>query len=131
MRPGAARDAGFSLFEALIALVIVSLGMSSFYAAIGGSYRAQSRIKAATATVEQARSQLDGLGADVALEAGSSSGRYPSGARWQMTVTPLSTKDARDPSPTPPAFWVVLQVRDGRGRPILLLETAKIGGAMP
>lgn len=131
MRQAATCEAGFSLFEALIALVIVSVGMASFYSSLGGSYRTHARIKNMTATVEQARSQLDSLGTDGALEPGSSTGRYQSGAVWRLTVTPLDSTDANRPPAQLPAFWVTLQVSDSRGRPVLRLETAKIGGAMP
>ena len=97
MRQAATCEAGFSLFEALIALVIVSVGMASFYSSLGGSYRTHARIKNMTATVEQARSQLDSLGTDGALEPGSSTGRYQSGAVWRLTVTPLDSTDANRP----------------------------------
>lgn len=132
MRGGALpRDDGFALFEALIALVIVSVGMAAFYFAIGGSYRGQARVKGYAATLEQARSQLDGMGTDAPLEAGTFSGTYPGGLSWRTTVTALDNPAASDTRLKSPAFWVVLEVFDRRGISVVRLQTAKIGGAMP
>lgn len=132
MRVGSpAGDGGFALFEALIALVIVSVGMAAFYFAIGGSYRGQARVKGYAATVEQARSQLDAMGIDAPLEAGTFSGTYPGGARWRATVTALDKPGTTYAALRPAAFWVVLEVFDRRGVAVLQLQTAKIGGAMP
>ncbi len=124
-------DGGFTLFETLVALVIVSVGMAAFYFAIGGSYRGQARVRGYAATVEQARSQLDQMGAVTPLEAGTFSGTYPGGAYWRATVTALDKPGTTDPLLKPPAFWVSLEVFDGRGVSVLQLQTAKIGGAMP
>jgi type II secretory pathway pseudopilin PulG len=127
----AGRDGGFALFEALIALVIVSVGMTAFYLAIGGSYRGQARVKGFAATVEQARSQLDRMGTDAPLEEGTASGTYPGGAQWRATVTALDKPGTVDPLLRPAAYWVRLEVFDRRGVAVLQLETAKMGGAMP
>ena len=124
-------DGGFALFETLVALVIVSVGMAAFYFAIGGSYRGQARVRGYAATVEQARSQLDQMGTDTPLEAGTFSGTYPGGAQWRATVTALDKPGTTDPVLKPPAFWVILEVFDRRGVPVMQLQTAKIGGAMP
>lgn len=39
------KDAGFGLLEALVALVIVALALSTFWATMGGAYRASQRAK--------------------------------------------------------------------------------------
>lgn len=124
-------DGGFALFESLIALVIVSVGMAAFYLAIGGSYRGQARVKGYAAIVEQARSQLDRMGVDAPLEEGTFSGTYPGGAQWRATVTALDKPVTADPLLKPGAYWVLLEVFDRRGVGVLQLETAKMGGAMP
>jgi hypothetical protein len=88
-------------------------------------------VKGYAATVEQARSQLDQMGTDAPLEEGTFSGTYPGGARWRATVTALDKPGTADLLLKPAAYWVILEVFDRRGVPVLQLETAKMGGAMP
>jgi prepilin-type N-terminal cleavage/methylation domain-containing protein len=118
-------DAGFGLIEAIVALAIISLALTQFYVAMGGAYRATARLKVHEAALTLARSHLDALGVDGAIQAGTSSGTYDNGMRWRLTVSALSSK-MRQTAPGPRAFWLVLEAFDERGTTLVKLETAKL-----
>ncbi|MFA5949769.1 MAG: type II secretion system protein [Hyphomicrobium sp.] len=126
-------DAGFTLFEVIAALVIVSVGLAAFCLAIGGAYRTVAQLKRYTSSLVAARSQLDAAGIAFPLESGTTEGTYPDGSRWRMIVTPLGTEQTAGTQAAgrEPAYWLALEVLDRRGRQVFKLQTAKIGGAMP
>ena len=126
MRVPHSRDTGFSLMEVIVALVIASGCMSAFYLAMGGAYRAESKVRLYASAIGQARSQIDGAGALTPLEPGTTAGRYPNGANWRMTVTALDNGPAADTPQRAPAYWISLDVFDPRGRPLFGLQTAKV-----
>lgn len=126
------KDAGFGLLEALVALVIVALALSTFWATIGGAYRASQRAKSYAASIIAARSQLDRMGMDDPLQSGTFTGTYPNRVHWRMTVTPLDKQGPEGAQPpNSPAYWISLEVLDRQGKDLFVLETAKVAGGMP
>ena len=126
------KDAGFGLFEAIVALVIVALALSAFWGTIGEAYRASQRTKSYAASVIAARSQLDRIGMDDPLQSGSFTGTYSNRARWRMTVTPINKQGAEGATPSGSlAYWISLEVLDRQGKDLFVLETAKVAGVNP
>jgi type II secretory pathway pseudopilin PulG len=117
-------DAGFALFEAIIALALASIALSAIYRTVGDSARATNRVRTKQASVALARSHLDSLGSDGTIQNGTTSGTYENGIRWRLTVTPLSSRP--DIGPTQKPHWVALECFDTAGVSLLKLETAKI-----
>lgn len=119
-------EAGFSLIETLVALVIMSIAMSAFYTTMSTSYRAAAQVKAHQVALQLARSHLDSLGRDAPIEPGESSGTYESGLQWRLTIEALLPDASRSASAAQP-FWVSLETFDRHGAYLLKLETIKLG----
>lgn len=118
-------QAGFTVLEALVALVILAVSLTTFYRMLATSYRAQARTSMVVSTLALARSHLDSVLMDANTEAGTSAGTLANGVRWQMAIAPVATlASAEDPSSGP--YWVVLEAYDRGRRPLLKLETAKV-----
>lgn len=125
-------EGGFTLLEAIVALVIASTAISAFSLAMATSYRSAANLDRIVDTLAAARAQIDGLDPSIELQTGSSSGSYRGGMRWQMAVTKLGgTQSDNGQVPVHKAYWIVLEVVDPRGRPVFKLQTGKVGGAIP
>ena len=69
----------------------------------------------------QAQSQLEVIATQATLDSGVSTGRYPRGGQWRLTVAPLAGPDAA----AEPRL-VTLDAFDARGRQLLRLRTVKL-----
>ena len=137
--PAASRTAGFSLIEVIVSLAIVAFGLAAFSQAIGGSYRAAQRTRQQAVALSLAQSHLDTLGVEGGLDDGLSTGKYSNGMPWRLTVAPLvapaetTLKAELDRPPVAPAiedtipYWIVVEAFDLQGRPLVKLQTAKLG----
>ena len=122
--PGGA--AGFSLIEALIALAIMTMMMSAFYATLSAAYRGASQVKIYRAALGLARSHLQSIGREMPVEPGISSGTFENDLPWRLTITALLPVANRPRSAAQP-YLIVLETFDRNGRSLLRLETVKIG----
>ncbi|WP_316228462.1 prepilin-type N-terminal cleavage/methylation domain-containing protein [Bradyrhizobium sp. SZCCHNR1039] len=83
-----ADEAGFTLVEVIVALAMLSVGLSVLFGMISSGL---GRIGAAQRTAEAAslaQSLLAKVGTELAVGADARSGEFPHGFRWQLTMRP-------------------------------------------
>lgn len=81
------RNKGFTLIEVLIAFTILALVMGVVLRTLSSGLSHERTAGLVTARVLEARSILDRLGADMALEEGTTEGRLATGDPWTLTVS--------------------------------------------
>jgi hypothetical protein len=127
-RRGARR--GFTLIEALVAFVILTLSMGSLMQGLGGGARNESRGDFLLRASRQGRSQLEGLGAATPLAPGETSGRYGDGLAWRLSVRQIRDAAGADGMGRTIAYLAQLTVRrpGGGTAESLTLTTVKLAG---
>jgi type II secretion system protein I len=116
------REAGFTLVEVLVAFAIVTLVLAALYQAIAGAYRGYARVQVREQTLTLARAQLEAVGIEGPLKPGETTGTYGTGVVWRLAVEPVETAADRGR-----AFRILLEGWDAAGKPLLRLETFKLG----
>jgi prepilin-type N-terminal cleavage/methylation domain-containing protein len=114
-------EAGFTLIEVIVALVVVTIILAALYQAIAGAWRGFARTRVREETLALARAQLEAIGVEKPLQPGERSGTYATGIAWRLTVEPAGTASSRGR-----AFRVLLEALDTGGKPLLRLETFKL-----
>lgn len=116
-------EAGFALFEAIVAIALASLALASVYRTVGDAVRTSSAVRENQTALALTRAQIDAIAADGTIQSGNFHGTYAGGLHWRLSVEPLSERtDASTAQP----FWVILDALDRRDRLIVRLETAKL-----
>ncbi|MBW4025166.1 MAG: prepilin-type N-terminal cleavage/methylation domain-containing protein [Proteobacteria bacterium] len=137
------REAGFTILEVLVALVIAALALGALFSgAISGLRSAQLSVDYADA-VARARSHLAVVGIGAPMVAMTQEGDDGDGFRWRLRIRPLATitlasqADALAAAGTPPprvALYsvsvVITWTKDGGMRQVQL-KTERIGTAPP
>ncbi len=125
MRPK--RNSGFTLIEVLIAFAILALVLGVVFRTLSTGLSHERTAGLVTARILEARSILDRLGADVALEEGTIEGRLATGEPWTLTVS-LIEPAASDEIEAGPlnAYLAELSIHGNDGR-MLRLKTLKLG----
>jgi general secretion pathway protein I len=111
------------LIEALVALALVTILLSSIGALIATTVHGSRTIEAALARLETARAVFAGLPDRDQLKLGSLSGELAN-HKWRVDVSPLATFDPRHPRPWMP-LSVTVTVRSRAGAP-LELQTVRL-----
>ncbi len=125
MRPK--HDSGFTLIEVLIAFAILALVLGVVFRTLSTGLSHERTAGLVTARVLEARSILDRLGADVALEEGTIEGWLATGEPWALTVSLLDPDASEEVQATPlNAYLAELTVVGDDGR-MLRLQTLKLG----
>ena len=126
MRP--MRSRGFTLIEVLVAFAILALVLGVVFRTLSTGLSHERVAKAATVRVLEARSILDRLGVDVALEEGMIEGELTTGEPWTLTVSLAepSEESGAVPAGEINAYVAELQVDGADGR-MLRLQTLKLG----
>ena len=124
MKQDRCREQGFALLEAIVAMAIASLALTTIYRTIGDGMRTASRVQTMQAAIVVARSHLDSLGSDGTLQSGASAGAYDNGMRWRLSIADLSTATGEAATLRP--YWITLIASDRTGAALLTLETAKL-----
>ncbi len=121
------RNSGFTLIEVLIAFAILALVLGVVFRTLATGLSHERTAGLVTARVLEARSILERLGADVALEEGTIEGRLATGETWTLTVS-LLDPDAGGDGRTGAlnAYLAELSVAGDDGR-MLRLQTLKLG----
>jgi general secretion pathway protein I len=121
--PGSS-DAGFTLIEVLVAFAIVSLCLASLYSALAAHSSQIAVTDMHRQTLAFARTHLESFGEALPAEGGATTGRYPNGMRWQLSVRAISADGATD-SPARP-YFVLLEVFDRSGHSVIVLSSIKM-----
>lgn len=95
---------GFTLLEALIALVLVSTGLAAIGAVVATNAKSVPALERHLDLISSARSIAAGLPPDERLVSGSTAGETPT-YRWHIDVTPL------DVAPVAHSPWIPQRVR--------------------
>ncbi len=120
-------NSGFTLIEVLIAFAILALVLGVVFRTLSTGLSHERTAGLVTARVLEARSILDRLGVEVALEEGTIEGRLASGERWTLTVSLLEPAASDEIAAGPlKAYLAELTVHGNDGR-ILRLKTLKLG----
>lgn len=102
------REAGFTILEVLIALVVVAVTAAALLQSIGVGLRGAGDADDASAAVEIARSLLARAGVERSFEDATLSGREPSGHAWRIAMAPYAGDRAKvgfGSTATPAAAW--------------------------
>jgi general secretion pathway protein I len=107
-------DSGFTLVEALVSLVMLTLGLVAIIEIFGNGFRGIRSSEWDAAALQLATSQLTRAGTETPLRPGQQQGTTPQGFEWTVTIAPYGP--ARDElAPQRPAgiegFWVTADVR--------------------
>ncbi len=127
MRAGLKSRQGFSLIEALAAFAILALVLSQLLSGVSGGARNESRADFLLRAAREGASQLDALGVDNQIPFGETSGRYPDGLVWSLSVTPGKSVNGLSGTPIATSFHVrlVIQRPSGFGE-LFTLSTVKV-----
>jgi type II secretory pathway pseudopilin PulG len=113
-------DRGFVLVEALVAFMILLVGLLAIYSGLSGAMEGTSRASAMTEAVRVARSELERfalVGPEPKVLSGQA-GRYS----WRRTVESGNTRTG----PRDYGYWVSVAVVDQSQKQLLSLSTYKL-----
>jgi general secretion pathway protein I len=116
---------GFTLIEVLVAFVIVTLGLSSLYGALGDHYKQAARSDFRQNTLAHALSHMEQIGTSIDAVPASTTGRYDNGAGWRLTIAPIAG-DARPPQRFADPMLVLLEAFDRNGRRVVHLKSTRL-----
>jgi general secretion pathway protein I len=136
MRPE--RQAGFTLLEVLVALVIAGLALGVLFSGAVAGLRSAQLSRDYAQAVSRARSHLAAVGIGAPLAAGAQEGDDGGGFRWRVGINPLATitlaqqTDALGDAGRPPrvalyAVSVVISWTKDGGERHVELDTQRIG----
>ena len=91
-------EAGFTLIEILVSLVILGIILATFAEVLSASLLSSRRIDSGTEALLFARSTMDRIGRDLPLRAGLSRGAFPDGGGWSLSVSPATVTGRPAPS---------------------------------
>lgn len=106
---------GFSLIESLAAFAILAMALSQLLNGVSGGVRNESRADFLLRAAREGASQLEALGVDGPIPFGETSGRYPDGLYWFLTVTQGRTVAGVGRAPIATSFHARLVVRKPSG----------------
>ena len=122
-------DAGFTLIETLVALVIMIAAATMLYRGLSGGLRASNAADLADTALLVAQQRLAAAGIETPLQTGRQEGAED-GVFWQVDLRPYGATDEAARAARLQAFWATATVtwRDRRGgRPrSLQLTTLKL-----
>lgn len=123
---------GFSLIEALAAFAILAISLGQLLNGVSGGVRNEARADFLLRAARQGASQLDALGVDGPIPFGESSGRYPDGLFWFLSVTsgPPTTNPAGAPKVSSFQARLIVKKASGYGD-TFTLSTVKLMTDMP
>lgn len=132
-RPFHSNADGFTLFESLVALAILAIGLAAFYRAIAGGAWGEQRIALAQTGLQIAQARLAAAGLERKLEVGTQSGEDAGGYRWTVTVRRYDNGLGPVPATGPAAYEVTAAVTwpggGGFTHPSVQLTTIKLAPA--
>ena len=126
------KQAGFTLIETLVALVVFALVAAAVQQCLSGGWRGVRLVRMQTAALSVAKAELAAAGFETALVEGTQSGETADGFAWTRDVSRYQYHLRDDQEQTAaPGFWVTVSVRwrEAPFRPerSLQLRTLKLG----
>jgi general secretion pathway protein I len=92
-----AANAGFTLLEVMVALVVLALGIAAVLELFGGGLRLTAKSSRRTQAVVYAQNVMDRLLAQSMLEDGDDGGQFPGGFSWRAQVYEIRPDDDASP----------------------------------
>jgi general secretion pathway protein I len=127
--PGGGSEGGFTLLEALAALVILALCMGALLQLFSSGLRGLGAAEDHAVASLLAESWLEGLGTEGAIEEGETSGIFDARYSWRAVVRPLVLDEPADRVAWPvTAYEIELSVLwdEGRAQRSLSLSTLRL-----
>jgi general secretion pathway protein I len=106
---------GFSLIEALAAFAILAMSLGQLLNGVSGGVRNEARADFLQRASREGASQLEALGVDGPVPFGRTSGRYPDGLYWFLTVTPGPNARGPNGQPLVTSFHAELVIKKPSG----------------
>lgn len=124
---------GFSLIESLAAFAILAMTLTQLLNGVSGGARNESRADFLFRAARQGSAHLEALGVEGPPPFGETSGRYPDGLYWALTVTPgPEVSGALRRMPIATSFHARLEIRKPSGfGENYVLSTVKIRALEP
>lgn len=121
-------EAGFTLVEVIVALAILSLGLSVLLGSISGSLRRTANAARMAEAGALAQSLLAKVGTDLPIRPDDSFGQFPNGYRWHVRMQPYGGAREREAWPVG-AYQISTEVEweEGTGRRSYALTTLRLG----
>jgi general secretion pathway protein I len=101
---------GFTLAEAIVALLILSLAMTALLTAFSTSFRHSQGATRHALAVATAQALLAAAGVEKPLVAGSGEGVSAEGLAWRIEVAPREVPPILEATPRVSAYWVTVTV---------------------
>ena len=122
------RESGFTLVEVIVALAILSLGLSVLLGSISGSLRRTATAARMAEAGALAQSLLAEVGTDLAIKPEESFGEFPNGYRWHLKMQPYGEANEREEWPVG-AYQISTEVEweEGASRRSYALTTLRLG----
>jgi general secretion pathway protein I len=112
---------GFTLIEILIAFAILAVALAGLLRVFSGGLQATTRAERYGEAVLLARSVLERVGSEIAIQPGEQSGRGEDGAAWSVRMRPLEVPGERNGQASPYVpYEVAVTVVVPRQQPITL-----------
>jgi general secretion pathway protein I len=125
-----AREAGFTILEVLVALVILIMGLTSFYQSFGVGMLASMSAARERHVAETAENVFAALGRTDPLADGLTRGEGHDGQRWTLRLEPFPSTREGDAHPLALGHVATLDVfADGRATVPYRFQTLVIGAA--
>ena len=104
-------EAGFTLIETLVALVVFALVAAAAQQCLSGGWRGVKLVRMESAALEVAKAELAAAGFDSALVEGTESGETADGFAWTRNVSRYQSRQRDDEETRGAAgFWVTVSV---------------------
>jgi general secretion pathway protein I len=118
-------EAGFTLFETIVALAVFVGAIAMLYEAMGGNWRGLRRVQRDVVALSLAKSTIAAAGVETPLIAGQRFSGNDDGIGWELRVEAYEpTGDQTSGAAAPKAYWLIFQAgwTDGPGRRRRTLE---------
>ena len=124
----AGNDAGFTLVEVIVALAMLSLGLSVLLGLISSSLRQSANAERMAEAGSLAQSLMAEVGTDLPIKSDERDGQFPNGYRWHLKMQPYGDASEREDWPVG-VYTISTEVEweDGAQRRFYALTTLRFG----
>jgi general secretion pathway protein I len=127
-RRGRHGEAGFTLVEVIVALAMLSIGLSIVLGLISSSLRQTANAERMAQASSLAQSLMDQIGTEWPVVAAERDGQFPNGYRWHLQMLPYGDASERDEWPV--GLYTVsteVQWEEGKERRAFALTSLRFG----